>query len=592
MKKSKNKSIRKQIFYGYTVTTLITVGVMMVSLLCISLINKDYQTLSRNRDNQSHTQEAVNSHYEWLDNLNISIQTGAEFKGSLDHTTCSLGKWVAGVSAVDLEDTQISTALNEIITPHEEIHRLAKEILSLSKTNPAAATVMYAEQVKPQVSAVIAGLANISGRYKSFADVAAQGLQTFIWVFIIASVVLTAMVAAFALAFANHISKRISKPIIEVSEWSHKLSLGAENIDFSESDKIADSGDEIGKMMQSFKLLAKSVQENVNVVKRVADGDMTAFVNIRSTEDSLGKNLYRMVQSNDLLFAEILQIASTVATGSEQISQASQSLAESASVQASAVDALSSTINVAGELIAHSAEKAHDATEISEKIKNDAGIYSVKMDALVSSVTDIRNSSEQISAVIKTIEDIAFQTNILALNAAIEAARAGAAGKGFAVVANEVRDLALKSATAADQSKVLIENTIKKTHDGSNITLQTSGMFENIIIEVNQIVDIIAEVSNASVEQLKGIELVRSEISQISLAASSNAAVSEESAASSEEMNSNADLLKNAMGKFNLRQRQQGRAYIPPEKQNDEEFIREANENYQRALSGAGSHAQ
>ena len=576
-KKKKAKTIRAQIFHGYIVTTMLTICLVITSVIFLYGISRNYLVVANNREKQMAIEDAMISHYKWLEGLSVSIQTDKEFSGSLDASSCDFGKWLGGLSQKDLSGNDMQA----IQSLHQEIHNAAKEVVSTSKIN--AQKIFYG-QIEPEVQQLVSNLSTVSAYYKNLADAAGGRLLIFVGVFIFISIILGIIVMAVALSFANRTSKRISKPIAAVAQWSESLSLGMDNLQLDITGIDESSDNEVGIMVRAFKRMTDSIKENVNVMQRVANGDMTAFVNIRSSHDSLGKNIYKMVQSNDLLFAEILEIAQTVANASEQIAHASQGLAQTSSVQASSVHDLSKTIKRAGELIEESTKKTVDATDISEKIKIDAEESSKKMELLVGSVNNIRESSEKISLVIKSIEDIAFQTNILALNAAIEAARAGQAGNGFAAVADEVRNLALKSAQAAEESKTLIENTIYKTQDGTRISGEASEMFHQIVDEINQIVSIITDIASMSSEQLGGIQQVRAEIEHISQATENNASVSEQSAAASKEMSQNAALLKEAMSKFNLRQRKKGSAYIPPEKQNDPEFIRRANENYQKSL--------
>lgn len=397
---------------------------------------------------------------------------------------------------------------------------------------------------------------------------------------IICIIILTIIAIIVSAYLANKTSTKISAPMTSIAAWSRELSEGADTLDFNFDYGDIDQNSEIAIMIDSFKQLANSIQENVRVVKRVADGDMTVFVDIRSSKDTLGKNLYRMVQSNDVLFSEILKVAHKVAEGSTYIANVSHELADSAHVQAQTVNELSSAINDAADLISKSSAHMAEASSISDIIKTNAQRSNEKMNVLAESVEEMKIASQKVSQVIKTIDDIAFQTGILALNASVEAARAGEAGKGFAVVANEVRELALKSTAAADESKALIENTINKAVVGSEVSVEALDMFKTIVEEINNITSIIQEESTSSATQLDCIEGIRSNISGIMRETSNNVDISKNSANSSKEMQKNADRLRVEMEKFNLRQRQPGKAYIPPEKANDREFIKMAEENY------------
>lgn len=361
----------------------ITILLVFISLLYLNAIQYNYNIISNNRDNQSATNVAIVTHYEWIDNLNISIQLDTEFLGSLDYNTCSLGKWLANTDISTLEDSEISSTLNTIIKPHEDIHNMAKHILELTKTDKSEAYKSYLNDLKPKVNEVILGLNTISNSYKTIADEASIKLQNQIKSSLNTSLFLAIVAVAIAIAFANSVSKRISRPITAVAEWSKKLSKGIDDLDFNIEGIRKEDDNEVNIMTNSFKEMAKSIQENVNVVKKVADGDMTAFVNIRSSKDSLGKNLYRMVQSNDMMFSEILQIASTVANGSDEIADFSKILASSASTQSDAIQKILSTVDKADELSIQNVEKAKIATYISEEIKNAVYYSNDKMAMLV-----------------------------------------------------------------------------------------------------------------------------------------------------------------------------------------------------------------
>lgn len=584
MKKTAKNSLKNQISSGYITIVAMMLVLFLALLAYLYVIYNSYQDVAENRSDQSSTQEAVAAHYQWVENLSSSIQTGQAFTGSLDPATCSLGKWVGSIESHELLDPQVKATLAKIITPHNEIHQQAKSILELQKTNKDAAYIEYTAEIKPKVLAVTAELSAISNRYKEVADEASLRLNSVLRWAIGTGIFLAVVATIAAYLFAKSITNKISLPIAAVADWSKKLSLGIDNLEFDTTEIDRHEDNEIGQMMQSFQTMALSIRDNVRVVKRVADGDMTAFVTIRSTEDSLGKNLYRMVQTNDLMFSTILHIAQRVVLGSQQISQVSEALAANASIQADSVHMLSDRINNAARLAADNASKAIVASDISNQIKEHIKRNTEKIDLMVISAREIQQASHEISAVIKTIDDIAFQTNILALNAAVEAARAGEAGRGFTVVASEVRVLALRSAQAAASTKLMIENTISKSQAGSKVSAETAETFQEIVASVNRIIDMVMEISTASNTQRSEIENVRVEIGQITQAATANAASSQESAASSVEMNHHAETLKQEMSKFNLRQRQFGHAYIPPEKKDDINFVKEANENYRKAM--------
>ena len=584
MKKKKNNSIRKQILSGYRHVILVMCLLVAVSLISLIQISRNYRVVSNNRDNQAATQSALAKHYEWLEMYNESILNGTEFKGSLDYNTCLLGQWLSGVSDSDLSDTVIRNALTEVQEPHKNMHMLASEILELAENDRDAAYIRFTQELKPLTTKVIEGLDKISSQYKDIANQASEKMDKLIFIMIVLNIVCALVGFVIALFYGTRSAKQISRPITAVAEWSEKLSVGADQIDFDHQILNGNENNEIGSMIHSFQRMVDSIHENVEVVKRLAQGDMTVFVNIRSQEDSLGRNLYHLVQSNDFMFAKIIEIAMSVATASQNIANASQMLADTASKQVIAINELNSSTDETRELVTQNGIEVQHATDLSHSILQDMQDSNAKMGLLVKSVDEINKSSQKIANVIKLIDDIAFQTNILALNAAVEAARAGEAGKGFAVVADEVRVLALKSADAANESKQLIEATMRATKDGSQISSEAFDTFQHVVDDLDSIIETVNHISDSSQKQEDAISRIHEQVEFINESITSNLSVNEEAAAASAEMREDARLLEDEMNQFNLRQRKMGHAYIPPEKRGDEEFIRQANENYQKAL--------
>lgn len=380
---------------------------------------------------------------------------------------------------------------------------------------------------------------------------------------------------------AGELSDKIVQPINLVGEWALQLSKGWDGLSFEGGETELE---EVNQMVEYFKVMVDSIQENIRVVERVAAGDMTVFVNIRSLQDSLAKSLYKMVQNNDLMFNSITKIADKVAYGAMNIADASGELAESCTVQSLRIAEFKAAVEETGELIRQNESRLNRSIEISDEIKKEVRENNEKLNELLSSMKEITEASQNISEVINTIEGIADQTNLLALNASIEAARAGDLGKGFAVVAAEVATLAAQSAEAAVKSRKLIEDTIKKAELGNMISIETSKTFEKIVVSLDGIYEVTEEINEAGIIQRNKLAEIEKDIFCISEGVDSNAASSEEMAASSESLTVSAEELKGAMRQFNLRQREPGKAYIPPEKENDAEFIKEAQRNYEKAL--------
>lgn len=251
--------------------------------------------------------------------------------------------------------------------------------------------------------------------------------------------------------------------------------------------------------------------------------------------------------------SQINQAANQVSAGSDQVSSGAQALSQGATEQASSVEELAATITDISGQVKSNAESALNAKEKSEMAGTEIAASNQKMQELIAAMEEISKSSQEIGKVIKTIEDIAFQTNILALNAAVEAARAGAAGKGFAVVADEVRNLASKSADAAKSTTALIEGAITAVSNGTQLVDVTAKSLLSVVTGTQEVASIVNDISTASAEQASSIAQVTQGIDQISSVVQTNSATAEESAAASEELSGQAQMLNNLVGQFKLK---------------------------------------
>lgn len=578
------KSIRKRIVEGYLRVILLSALLGVITIVSLGVLFVFYGNMTSLDEERVALSNTIDSHHQLRSDLINSLETGSDFTGSLDPETCSFGQWLIKYEADGASDEVMQMA-QQMTQTHAEIHNLAKDLLNMSETDPEGAVDKFFEEVDPETDQVINGLYNIDNVYATEIAKITKNFETLMMVIIVVIIVAVIAIGIFSFFYGRRLALQIAAPVMMVADWAKNLSLGAVDLSVA-GDELSkmekeNADNEVGLMITAFHTMAENIRENVAVVQRIADGDMTAFVKIRSRRDSLGKSLYRLVQSNDIMFNEIVESAHSVAAGADEIANASHMLAESSTTQAAAAQRLSDEMEHVSELIMFNDEKAQEAHAITKEIEADLQTSNEHMRVLFDSVTHMQEASKKIATVMKTIDDITFETNILALNAAIEAARAGAAGKGFAVVADEVRALAMKSAEAAKESRMLIENNIKQTEEGTNIASESASIFGEINKKIAKIVEIVENVSGLSTDQLESIQQVAESVARITEAATSNAAISEESDASSQEMRHQAAFLRSKMQHFNLRAREKGKAYIPEEKQGDAEFIEYANKAYQ-----------
>jgi len=246
--------------------------------------------------------------------------------------------------------------------------------------------------------------------------------------------------------------------------------------------------------------------------------------------------------------ADLAKVSENSANGANQVSASSQSLADGASRQAASLEETSASLEEMATMTKRNAENAQKANDLAREARAAADKGATDMQAMDTAMTAIKASSDDIAKIIKTIDEIAFQTNILALNAAVEAARAGEAGMGFAVVADEVRSLAQRSATAAKETAAKIEGAITKTAQGVEISQKVAAALNDIVTKARQVDELASEVAGASREQTQGIIQLNSAVGEMDKVTQSSAASAEESASAAQEMKAQVELMKQVVG--------------------------------------------
>lgn len=368
------------------------------------------------------------------------------------------------------------------------------------------------------------------------------------------AVIIVSIVISIPLAL--YISDIISDPMRKFVAIADLIAIGG--LDFNsvceERDKYTKfRKDECGMLARAYVKMTSSTAKMAEEVRKIADGDLTINIEVRSENDVLGRALFELVEKFNVLASRIISSAEQVNSGAKQVADSSAALSQGATEQASSVEELSASMEEITSQTTQSAENARKTNTLAVDIQKDANSGNAQMVAMLHAMDEINTSSVSISKIIKVIDDIAFQTNILALNAAVEAARAGNAGKGFAVVAEEVRNLAAKSAQAAKETTELIENSMKKVNAGTSIAKETAGALSKIVEGVSQAGELVGAIASASNEQAAALEQINQGIMQISQVVQTNAATSEESAAASEELLSQSDCLKESVSVFQLK---------------------------------------
>lgn len=377
------------------------------------------------------------------------------------------------------------------------------------------------------------------------------------------AIALTVVVLLIACGISSVVSvalgKKIGSAVRLCTERIELLSHG----DLSSPVPEINTQDETRRLADSTSITVNMLNSIIKDIGRVLEAMAAGNLNVNTSQNEgvyvgdCSQLLVYIRNINKKLSATMANIGTSsdqVAAGSDQVSAGAQALSQGATEQASSVEELAATIGVVSNMINKNSGDAQHATEKTNEAGEKLMEATSQMQKLIGAMEEISTSSDETKKIIKTIEDIAFQTNILALNAAIEAARAGDAGKGFAVVADEVRNLAAKSAEAAQNTTKMIEDTVLAIENGNSLVNEAADMMGKVKDAAMEVTELTVRISDSTNEAAESIRQISAGIEQISSVVQTNSATAEESAAASEELSAQATNLNELVSAFTLRE--------------------------------------
>lgn len=556
----KNMKIRKKLMLSFIFIALLASVSGIVGLVVSGNLEKDYRNAL-----------VVNGFVQGdLGRFNTSINRGAalvrdmiylsdrqeleKIKVELEQLKAETDDALAAfrVNCQTEKELEYVRIIDDNLKPYQEKRQLAID-LGLADDDKEALRV-FREEAMPYLDQLIGAVQNLIELNVSMGNEVSDSLakqSVFISVFTIIIVLISFVLS---ILLGGYISISISSSIQSCSDRLLLLSEG----DLHSPVATARTQDEAGIMLSSMGTTIHAMKQIITDIDRIlgelASGNLNVDTNVTylGDFDSIRTSILEIRDSLNRTLSEINQSSEQVYNGSEQVSVGAQALSQGATEQASSVEELAATINEISQQIKENSDHAQLARKEADKVGLKMTESNDKMKQLNEAMVLIHESSIEIGKIVKTIEDIAFQTNILALNAAVEAARAGEAGKGFAVVADEVRNLANKSSEASKNTSALIEHSLNAVSNGKSIADDTASSLLSTVESSKSVIGDINKISAACIRQASAVEQVTVGIDQISSVIQTNSATAEESAASSEELSGQAQILRELVNRFKL----------------------------------------
>ena len=558
MKKSMNQSTLNLILNGISILTLLFMG---VALFSNSHIRGLLNTANQERFDLTYNANRFMNGSAYLTNeVRAFAATGEQehydnyWKEVNELKNRDIG--VAALQEIGITDEE-QDMINDMFALSNELVPLEEEAMNkvTAGDKESAVAYVYGEEYSSATDQINA----LKEQFLTALDTRTQARlddlnfqAEFIRVCMVIALLLIAALQLISMFVTN---KRVLHPIVAVRDQMKEISNGNLSAEFSLEANTSEIGMLAASIHETRCELKKYIHDIDHILAQMAKGSMDVTIgdDYRGEFLPIQKAMRQIVDSLNNALSQISMTAERVSRESEHMASGAESLSNGTVRQASAVQQLSASIQEISGQVDRTSADADDAKHSSEEAARQLQLCSEKMTSLTDAMNDISKASNQIGGIIKTIEDISFQTNNLALNAAVEAARAGEAGKGFAIVADEVQDLANKSSVSAQDIAELIENSMKLVQYGSSLTSETTDAITAVVSSAQRSTELVGRIAESAQYQSQSLKQLTQGMEQISEVVQSNASTAQQSAQSAKELNQQAEELKVSVHKFRLR---------------------------------------
>ena len=552
--------VQKSLILGFGTTIVISLSIIISSIVVMNLLSKGYDKVINNhiRANELITSIRLESNIAARNVRDITLIPDDPNNPAMEATA---RECIDNMEIMFKELEKVFPLDRKFLTSYENAARawMASAPAIIDEVNAgrvSKAITMVQYECTPKLNEMTALAAEVDNMLSAAEAEAIAHQQTVVNITCIILIIATVVATLIVILFIRQILAAILPPVAQVHEALIGFSKGDFNIPVTFESR-SELGDMCHAMRESQQILSTVVEDECYLMESFASGNFSARTRneaayVGRLKDVL-KSMREMTIDVTNTMLRIVDSSAQLDVGSNQVSDGAQALSQGATEQAAATEELSGTISEINEHIQKSHDMAEDAREVTMQAGRDMEICSAQMAEMLIAMDDISHSSSEIGKIIKTIEDIAFQTNILALNAAVEAARAGVAGKGFAVVADEVRSLAAKSAEASQNTAALISASMNAVSKGSKLAHATSEQLKVVAEGASAVMDKVNQISASAEQQAESMAQISQNVDQIAAVVATNSATAEESAAASEELSGQAAMLRELTRHFTLR---------------------------------------